>query len=538
MDSQRGLFRAESMTQALGAYLSATAIGRLIGLLRNILLTWLMFDQAEFGLLAIALVAINLLNPLCSLGLNEAVARYTPLYETRGMLRGYVARASLLVCAVAAAMTYLLLEASPLLSAPLFQTLTANARFLRTPSAHSINLMQNVAWTVFTLIVYFLVLSVLKGLRMFRAISLMELLSGILFTVLAVIVVRTGHATAAAVVACYMMSMWIALICFALPAVLSIYVRPGGDTPIEGEPVVRRMLAFSVWAALAAIAWQALQNYPIWYLNRIHGAQPAAVLGAMRTITQYVSVGAVSVSTVVMTMVTKIWESEGRAPAERLLLLTFKVTTLVLLTGCVIMSLLKNQVALLFHPSYREGADTIPLLLLSFLVVGSLGFLSIHFSLVEKARFLLWPWAFGVACNVLTGFWLVRTVGGSFPHESVTWRLGRIVRPFVNCGAGSSLGAAAWAGAIAMIGALAICLVLLRVERRPVDLGSYVLLIAVGTLALPWFAMLVTIVGLWFATIRTDFVLSTQDKVFLRLKLSTAVAWLKGRTPTDQASSM
>jgi len=125
MDSQRGLFRAESMTQALGAYLSATAIGRLIGLLRNILLTWLMFDQAEFGLLAIALVAINLLNPLCSLGLNEAVARYTPLYETRGMLRGYVARASLLVCAVAAAMTYLLLEASPLLSAPLFQTLTA-----------------------------------------------------------------------------------------------------------------------------------------------------------------------------------------------------------------------------------------------------------------------------------------------------------------------------------------------------------------------------------------------------------------------------
>jgi len=233
MTSHRSLFHGETITQALSVYLPATALCRLIGLVRNILLTWWMFDPTEFGLFALALVVINLLNPLCSLALNEAVTRYTPLYETRGMLRGFVWRSGLLVCVVGAATTALLLKLAPTVGGTLFETLTLRTRSAPAHAMSSHVLMENIAWTTFTLIVYFFAIGVFKGLRMFRAISLMELVSASCFTVLALMAVLRGHGTAAAVIACYMMSMWVALACFALPAALIVFTSEPDD---RGRP--------------------------------------------------------------------------------------------------------------------------------------------------------------------------------------------------------------------------------------------------------------------------------------------------------------
>ena len=515
---RRGLFRSESMTEALSVYLPATTLFRLLGLGRNILLTWLMRDQAEFGLFALALVVINLLNPLCSLGLNEAVTRYTPMYETRRMLRAFLARAIPLVCGVAAVGAYVLMKTDHVLGPIVFQTVALKPR----PSLLSIGLMQNVVWATFTLIVYYLAISVLKGLRMFRALSLMELTHGVVFTAMAITTVLIGRRNAIAVVACYMMSLWIAMACFALPAALRLLLDEEQDEPLAGDPMIRRMFAFSLWAALAAIMWQGLQNYPLWYLNRIHGSDAAGVFGAMRTITQYIVVAAAAVATVTMTSVTKIWESEGREPADRLLTLTFKATSLILLTGCVVMALCREEIALLFDPRYRRGAEVIPLLLAGFLIAGNLAFLAVHFTLIEKTRFLFWPWAIGLGCNVLFGLWLVR--GLAIDHTE-TWAagIGQAISPAFNCGAGGDIGSAAWAGTLALIGALAVCLLLLRVARRPVDGGSYLILAATGILAFKWYVMVPVVIALWVVALASHLIFSPQEKGLLGEKIRAGV---------------
>ncbi len=527
MTTERGLFRSETITQALSVYLPATALFRLVGLGRNILLTWLMHDEAEFGLFALALVVINLLNPLCSLGLNEAVTRYTPMYETRRMLRGYLARAIPLVCGVGALGAALMLMADRTLGPALFQTVSLDPKLTWFALRRSIGLMQHVAWATFTLIVYFLSLSVLKSLRMYRVLSLMELAHGLIFTAMAIAALLLHHRTAMAIISCYMMSLWISMACFALPAALHLLMQPVQDEPIGGEPVIRRMFAFSLWAALAAIMWQGMQNYPLWYLNRIHGSDAAGVFGAMRTITQYVVVAAVAVATVVMTAVTKLWESEGREPADRLLTLAFKATSLILLTGCVGMAVFREEIAMLFDPRYRHGADIIPLLLLAFLIAGNLGFLAVHFTLIEKTRFLFWPWAIGVGCNVLLGVWLVRNVAGS--DDGYGMGLGIAIRPLFNCGAGSDIGSAAWTSALALIGALIVCVLLLRVERRPVDRGSYLLLASAGILAFNWYVMLPAIVVIWIVALSTTAVFSIQEKATLARKMAAAGNWVRGR---------
>src|SRR5262245_25353946 len=80
------LFEATSVAGSISVYLPATVAFRLINFARIVLLTWWM-PQAEFGLFNIVLPVINVLTPLCSLGLADAVARYAPLHEARGSLR-------------------------------------------------------------------------------------------------------------------------------------------------------------------------------------------------------------------------------------------------------------------------------------------------------------------------------------------------------------------------------------------------------------------------------------------------------------------
>ncbi|MBN1344910.1 MAG: lipopolysaccharide biosynthesis protein [Phycisphaerae bacterium] len=516
MTQERGLFRSETLSQALSVYLPATALFRLVGLGRNVLLTWLMLNQHEFGLFFLALVVINLLTPLSSLGLNEAVHRYTPMYETRQMLRAFLGRVIPLVCAVAAVGSALLLWGNQTIGPALFQTVAIDPRLTALTKSRSIGLMQNVVWATFTLVVYFLAVSVMKGLRMYRALSLMELAHGLIFTAMAVATVLLGHRYAMAIVACYMMSLWIAMACFALPASLHLMLMPGQDAPLHGDPIIRRLLAFSLWAGLAAVMWQGLLHYPLWYLNRIHGSDAAGVFAAMRTITQYVVIAAVAISTVVMSAVTKIWESQGRQPADRLLNVSFKATSLLLLTGCVLVALLRHEIVLMFDPRYRGGAEVIPLLLLGFLTAGNLAFLAIHFNLIEKTRFLFWPWAVGLASNALLGLWMVKDLAASPNPDGLLWSLGCSVRPIFNCGAAGDVASAAWAGALALLIALAVCLVLLRVERRPLDVGGAMLAASAAILAFHWSIMVVVLVVLWGLTLRGEIVFSRDEKTLLR----------------------
>ena len=64
------LFRAQTVGSSLTLYLPTTAVARLTGLLRGVLLAWLM-TEAQFGLLQIALLVVGILYPLCGAGLPD-----------------------------------------------------------------------------------------------------------------------------------------------------------------------------------------------------------------------------------------------------------------------------------------------------------------------------------------------------------------------------------------------------------------------------------------------------------------------------------
>ncbi len=491
------LFRAESLGESLGIYLPTTAAARLLGLLRGVLLAWLL-SRSEFGLLQIALLVVSLLQPFCSAGLNEAVARYVPQYETRCALRPFLARVVPMVLAVGAVLSVVVCLLAGAVGPFLFATLQQGGDTAAPRDAWA-SLTRLAAGTTFTLIAYFLLLSVLKGLRMFRVVSLMELFYNVAFILAAVLVAGWGRGTAGEVLVCYGAALAGAVLLFSLPLLGVVRrARDQGGVLVAGvtspgySSLAGQMLRFSVWAAMAAVLWQTLQYYPIWCLHKTCGQQGevTAVFGGVRLLMQAVLIAAVAVVTVVQTSVTKTWESRGPAQADRQLQLAFKSTALVLLVACTGIAVAGPLLIRVFPVGYVDGAGIIPLLLIFFLVGGHLSFLSVHFTLIEKTRYLFWPWLTGVVCNVILGHWTVQS----------------------DLGQAAALQAAAWAGVLGISAALVVSVLLIRAARRPLDAGSWILLGATYALALPIYLMVPVVGAALLLVAGTNVILTTAEK--------------------------
>ena len=81
---RQSLFDVLSVGRSVQIYLPATLIYRAMSFFRGIILAWLLARQTgQYGLLTIALQAINILAPLVSLGLPEAITRYVPSFQQK-----------------------------------------------------------------------------------------------------------------------------------------------------------------------------------------------------------------------------------------------------------------------------------------------------------------------------------------------------------------------------------------------------------------------------------------------------------------------
>jgi O-antigen/teichoic acid export membrane protein len=473
----RGLFASSASTAAMGLYVPATAAVRLINFARLILLTWWMTTQ-QFGLLTIILLIINVLTPVCSLGLTEAVARYVPQFESRGRLRDFVRRALRMVAGVAAVSTVVLLAVAPVAGPRFFDQLVYGR--------HELGQLTRLAAVVIgLLILYFFMLAVLKGLRMIRALAFAELLHSIVFLALAYMACRSGHASAKTMTACYGASLALTLAVCGAGLWAALRSLPGQSAPVDDPELHHRLLAFSSWAMIAGVTWQVLQYYPAWYLNKVMGNDAVAVFSAVRQVGQFVLLGAITLVTVVMSAVTRTWETRGAEAADRQLSLAFRGAGVVMLLGCAVIALARNLIVRLFSGSYAVGADILPLQLLFFLVGGNFAFIALHFNLIEKPRLHFLPYAIGVAAGVVLGFWLFgerfQWLRASAPWQLLAPLCGRLLVAGVSDPLG--LGAASWCGVLAILAALAACLILLRSEGRRLDRGSYIVLGAALLLA-------------------------------------------------------
>lgn len=512
-DAPTGLFGSAPLEQAMGVYLPATVAFRLINFGRIILLSWTML-QHQFGMLSMILLVVNVLTPLCSFGLCEAVARYVPQHEARGTLGAFARHSFFLLLAIAAVgVAPVVIFARPLgefFFAWIFADSSMRAEF----GAGAGQLARVSAVVIALLIVYFYLLSVLKALRMFKALSLMEIMHGSLFLVLSLSAIAAGRLSAVTLTVLYGVSLTAPILCFGWGVRRTLMHWASQQAPIDAGGTSRTLLRYAAWAAMAGGVWQTLVYYPQWYLGKVQGSEAVAIFGAMRQIGQFILIGAVAVVAVVAANVTKTWETRGRDAADRQWSLAIRGCGIGLFLGCAVIALGKHWIIALFRDDYADGAAILPLQALFFLLAAYLAFLSIHFQLIEKTRHLFLPWAIGVAANVvaalrLTGPGLVETQSTAIWQGLAPWT-SRIFT--IDFSGPRGLSSASWCGVLAVAAALLTCIVLLRAEKRRLDRGTLLVIAAAFLLATNAWILTAGTALVVLLAVGTDLIFTTDER--------------------------
>jgi O-antigen/teichoic acid export membrane protein len=270
------------------------------------------------------------------------------------------------------------------------------------------------------------------------------------------------------------------------------------------------LLRYGLWLAAATVMWQLLQYWPMWYLNKTGSKELTAVYAGVRVIAQLVIVGAGAITTVVAAAVTRTWETRGWEVAEAQLRLTIKSVGLALLSVCAAAALCRGWLIGLFPTAYEAGGTILPVLLGNFMAVGMVGLLAVWFGLIEQTVWTLVVYAVGTFCNVWFGLYLMG--GATRAHEYGT--------KFLTVGIGHLLPAAAWTGMLAALCAAGVCLCILRVAGRRLDVGTVVFPLSALLLGLRWEIMLAGAVLLVLTSWASAIIFSGDEKELIRTRLA------------------
>ncbi len=393
------LFRPAPFSDSLKIYLSANAILRAAGIGRGILLTWLMVNQTEFGLYQEGLLLINVLFPLLSWGSYEGIARFVPEFEARRQLWAFLKK-TLPLWALLGALSCAAVWA---FAEPLVR-LSAKAS---TDPVRQIRVLRLVVVCVMSLMMYHGALAVLRGRRMFPAIGMMEMATGVVFSILAIGAALVGHGTADVILGIYAVANAAGAGLFGAQALWVARQAPQQPSlPASAE--FRKQARFAVWAGGSAFFWQVLFCFPALQLSRVCGEDVLATFRAMTIITQLGYLIPAAISMVVVSAVTVTWERSGRAASTAQLNVATKATMAAALVGCLGICALRGVLVLAFREQYRAGGSVVPLLLIFYLAAGALTLCTVRFTLLKESRLTFVCWSAGCVAAVFSSLLFIR----------------------------------------------------------------------------------------------------------------------------------
>jgi len=485
---KEGVFRISGVGQSVRIYLPATAVYRGLSFIRGLVLAWLLAKQTgQYGLVSIALQAINILAPLASLGLTEAITRYVPTYQSRKQLTAFLGLACGLTVGITMIATVLMIIFSRPLGLAIFAT--NDLSFSQVMSLAHVTFV-----AILAIIVYFLTASILKGLRMFPALAYMELFHGIFYFILTILTLIYIGTEARYVIWAYVAALLVPALVWGVILSSRLPEKQEQAEPLHWKPLSRQLITFGFWASVSGIIWQAWQTYSLWHLTKFDSALHSDTFAASRLLGQLILIFGVALSAVVMTSVCNIWEKGDRTQAQFKLDLYSKLILLASLFCAVILVGLRGPLAYIFPKQLARISEILPPTFLFFQLLTVLSFLSIQFVLIEKMHLMLWSWLTGLGANVLLCLWM-------------------IVPP-------TALYGAAEAAVISCVPAIIVALILIRNGNQPVSRGLLLIILASAILLLPsWLAIIADILLVVWAILTNHLFTGHQRALLIDLVL-------------------
>ncbi len=455
------LFEIRPLSSSLGVYVPAVVVQRALNLARLLFFAWLM-QVEQFGLLGLATLVFALAGTLVTFGSFGGISRYISYYEAKGELAEFFRTISRQVTLLAALVTAVLL----IFSRPL-------ASWLMGTSAQTAIGPQE-RWAIFAAALVNGFLSALylnmgawmRGLRLYRLLSVAEVVYAVLFFGLGIAVLKvrptalmalTAHAISLGLVlAAGTWAIGYALIKRAMERVaqppsavqgegflpLSLLRERGrgeGSSDVAQPPsavqgegsadvaqppsavqdkttrfsMLRAVLKFSIPAMLAGLAMMLLGSISLWFVQRFSGEKETGLFQAYFQLCQPIPVLATTIWGVLFTYAAVHWERQEKDLARRQLEVVYKLSVLGLAVLAVAINATSNLWITILPQPYRAAINVLPWLLIYVLAVANMGYAYVISQLRERPAVMIYITLAAVAVNAALAWILVPRYGAT-----------------------------------------------------------------------------------------------------------------------------
>ncbi|MCG3181299.1 MAG: hypothetical protein BIFFINMI_03679 [Phycisphaerae bacterium] len=411
------LFEARSLGASLRIYLPMVVLVRFLGLVRIVVLGVLM-TSPEYGLLRLAMLMVGLCWMLTTLGLVAGLDRYVPMYEAAGQLRPFARRAVGLCALAGGVLIGAFLAGAPWLAQIALSGSDADA--LGAGGGYLLGLMLLVVLSMALSAAYFVVQGLLRGLRMYRAISIMEMLHGAGFLALAVALLLTapggtvGQASSGALRVMWAYAGSLALAVVPAGAGLWLHLRrwQSQRTPLAerwGE-TAGKLLRYSGFLLVTVLLTQGLLMFGPWLLNKRYGAGPSGLFSYPRDLMQFLPLLGGAVWATAQNAANRHWERGAREVALRQLGLIFRVSGWLFWLSSAAVVLGRGPLVRLLRADYASAGPLLAWFLVSYLLALHVALPHASAVLLENTRVRMWSAVLGLAVHVGAALWLLRGV--------------------------------------------------------------------------------------------------------------------------------
>ena len=426
MSVVRRLYRVGTLGELMGIHVSVTILQRALGFGRVLVLAW-MLQPEHMSLWGLGVMLFTVLGPLLTLGTDSGTERYVSLFETRGRLELFYRKMRIGVLGLV-----LIIGAGLLVNAEYITSLVISAgRGVPgvTPQRQVLicwlALINAMLWAL-----QLNVLSFLKGMRVYRVVSVVHIFFSVLFSVAAIAVLWVWPSATAALVT-HAATLGVSLIVSMGFLHFGIFHtggmrRRGKDrrkTPRPGQVDRRarrpaqqlprrlfaRLLTFGLISVLGTAIWSA-NSYISFYMICSHhelDKSSAGVFFVYMRLAHPVVLLSQAAWAVLFVHVARRWESGLRQQAMDVLETAYKGIALAIMTLAVIAYATAPYWVLILPSRYHSGVELVGPLMMSFLSVGFMALMTMIARLRERpAAIAAAAMAAGAANIFLANMWI------------------------------------------------------------------------------------------------------------------------------------
>lgn len=393
-ESKPDSFAADSLAVGMAVMLAMTIVQRAVGFFRGI---WIcrMLDDTVVGQWAMAIGFIMLITPVMMFGIPGALPRYVERYRLKGHLRQFVRRLAIMTA------TFTFLFCCFVVIAP------GTLAWFVFLEPQNVQLVYCVGVAVVAISAFYFINELLSGLRQVRAVSLMQFVQSILFTVLAMMALYSGYGLNAII-----LSFAGACLVSMIPGLWILRKGwsglPVSDTPFQAPAMWKRLIPFAaaLWAMnLLSNVFDLADRYMILHFT------PGGELIGQAAVGQYhsgrmipvllLSLGAL-ISGVLMPYMSADWEAgKHQEVRDRLRRVLLAISAFFTVGGAATLVFAPWMFSTLLQGRYDDGLILMPMAFVFCSWAAMVIVAEAYLLVVEKGKLIAIATAIGLVANVI-----------------------------------------------------------------------------------------------------------------------------------------